>query len=702
MTSCLFRTRPLRIFNNRLTLFDRSGLHRRPRLQLQLRHLQLKNYSINWHKKNWHLIGFFFLPAAIKCDFPSLDQIQSHPADYQTREQYLLSISDKQQHEHEHEHELLIVSKFENQGSIWVKVYGALKWLHGILANSGRFVHLAVVFLPVIAAAPVVLVGTRQSGKDNERTGALFWYRLLVYSMELAGPTFIKLGQWAASRTDIFPKMMCIELSKLHSSVKAHSLEYTKRTIEQAFPGLKFDEIFEEFVEQPLGIGAIAQVYKAKLGSSLVENLPLEKIGNKWVAVKVLHPRVETHVHRDLAIMIFFAKLIDLIPTIEWLSLPNEVEQFGNMMRLQMDLRIESANLSIFEHNFKDRDGIHFPVSYSALIPNMNCQRVLIEEFVPAIPINKLLQLPAHNRVMLEQQVADMGLNAFLNMLLIDNFVHADLHPGNIMVRFVKTHNLRDGIVAKTQKKLLFWGKDDVFDVADTNEITNRLISITDSQQFRAELASLQKHGYKPQVVFLDAGLVTELNDLNRRNFLDLFTAIALFDGYRAGQLMVERSTTPRSVVDPEVFALRMQHLVLAVKSKTLALGKIKLSDILNQVLGMVRTHHVRMEGDFINVVISILLLEGIGRQLDPGLDILSSSLPILRKLGSIQGQHFLTTSTSATATSTTKTTSTDSLSGNLSDMLKIWVALEAREFVTASASDIKRLVMYDRLCPNM
>lgn len=61
-----------------------------------------------------------------------------------------------------------------------------------------------------------------------------------------------------------------------------------------------------------------------------------------------------------------------------------------------------------------------------------------------------------------------------------------------------------------------------------------------DEVEWKARLADLQEKGFEPEIVFLDVGLVTELNDANRRNFLDLFTAIAHFDGYRAGQLMVE------------------------------------------------------------------------------------------------------------------------------------------------------------------
>jgi aarF domain-containing kinase len=107
-------------------------------------------------------------------------------------------------------------------------------------------------------------------------------------------------------------------MSTLHSNAPAHSLETSKRTIEAAFDGRKFDDIFEEFDEKPLGVGAIAQVYKAKLKPDLatLQNNTIEReepnlarkikknvdatlkstpqrVPSSHVAVKVLHPKIE-------------------------------------------------------------------------------------------------------------------------------------------------------------------------------------------------------------------------------------------------------------------------------------------------------------------------------------------------------------------------------------------------------------------------
>jgi aarF domain-containing kinase len=267
-------------------------------------------------------------------------------------------------------------------------------------------------------------------------------------------------------------------------------------------------------------------------------------------------------------------------------------------------------------------------------------------------------------------------------MLLLDNFVHADLHPGNIMVRFYKS----------SQPRLPYTTKQDPNQPVDhkTTDETEAVLSRLRAHRHNksawvAALAEIDAEGYRPQLIFIDTGLVTELNATNRRNFLDLFRAVAEFDGYKAGHLMIERCRQPDAVVDGEVFALKMQHLVLGVKSRTFALGNIKIGDVLSEVLSMVRSHHVRMEGDFVNVVISILLLEGIGRSLNPDMDLFKSALPILRQLGSSDPSSLIK----------------NVREGDFS-LLKIWVGLEARRFFQASAESVEMCVKYDQLSPNI
>lgn len=505
-----------------------------------------------------------------------------------------------------------------------------------------RFLELSAFFLPVLLSSPICWFGRReQNNGNNLRSGAKIWFKYLRWTAEMAGASFIKLGQWAASRTDIFPKEMCDELSGLHSDAKPHSFYQTKAILSKSF-GMPFEEIFDEFNEKPLGVGAIAQVYLAKLSEKAIskakqqeedsrvklslgespkerhqffENLvvtqPSSTISSKQeVAIKVLHPNVEVKINRDLKIMRTFAAIINSIPTMEWLSLPDEVEQFSILMRLQLDLRIEALNLAKFRDNFKKRSDIHFPIPFL----NFSTRDVLVEEYIEAIPMSKLLSIKENFGKNLSKEVSDKGLDAFLQMLILDNFVHADLHPGNMLVRFYKNEHFKhekEYKIVKTSNE------------AETNRITAELLALgSDNEAWVKKLAELYESGYHAEICFLDVGLITELNQVDRVNFIDLFKALSEFDGYLAGELMVERSRTPETVVNKEIFALKVEKLVDRMKQRTFTLGNISIGDLLDQVLGMVRSHHVRMEGDFVTVVVAILLLEGMGRQLDPELDL--------------------------------------------------------------------------------
>ena len=284
-------------------------------------------------------------------------------------------------------------------------------------------------------------------------------------------------------------------------------------------------------------------------------------------------------------------------------------------------------------------------------------------------------------------------------MLLLDNFVHADLHPGNILVKFYKptTRFVLQSIAAN-----LFNTPQPLDPVNEKDaEATVKLLQYLRNgkqEEWRAALNALHKDGYQPELVFLDAGLVTTLDETDRRNFLDLFRAIATFDGYTAGKLMVERCRAPELALEPETFALKMQHLVLSVKAKTFSLGQIRISDILSEVLRMVQEHHVKMEGDFINTVISVLLLEGIGRQLDPGMDLFKSALPILRQLGrqvsakeaiaELPGGNF--GAMFKVCVSASRSNKTDSPPS------QFWVWLEARELISSALLDVDNLIEQD------
>ncbi|KAJ6621168.1 protein kinase [Mycena sp. CBHHK59/15] len=586
---------------------------------------------------------------------------------------------------------LIIASSSDYELTITARIFAFFRArIWEPLLTARRFVYLFALFMPVIICSPMLLVGKPEKKFRGDRWGAVWWYNYLVSKMETAGPAFIKVSissqcllsvgliriSWHNGRVHAptFPVASVRPLGKITFQRNPHPISHTKKQIEKVFQR-RFEDVFEEFDENPIGTGAIAQVYRATLKQDLIPPSYLGPRRHRKGPAGALAPVI----------------LQDPPPSVPTASVaikvlhPHEVDVFGKMMFQQLDLRHEAENLLGFETNFASRK---VPVTFPRPLVSWSTTDLLVEEYENALPLEAFLK---NGGGPFEDQMATVGLDAFLNMLLLDNFVHSDLHPGNIMIKFSKpptTRFLLDSIF-----KSLFYKGDNLHempsDYSESDQIVSHLRELIDSPSaWRAQLEQLGKEGYIPEIVFIDAGLVTTLSEVNRKNFLDLFRAMAEFDGYRTGQLMVERCRSPELAIETETFALKMQHLVLSVKRKTFSLGQIKISDILTDVLKNVRLHHVKMEGDFINTVISILLLEGIGRQLDPGLDLFKSALPILRQLG---GQM----AASATIESERQT-------GNLGAMLKFWVWLEARQLISAAIVNADDIVKYGWLLPGV
>jgi aarF domain-containing kinase len=126
------------------------------------------------------------------------------------------------------------------------------------------------------------------------------------------------------------------------------------------------------------------------------------------VAIKVLHPDVEAYIDRDLRIMYFFARCVNLLPGMQWLSLPEEVQVFGSMMRQQLDLQNEADNLVTFEANFAPRK---VPVNFPRPLKVWSGKDVLVEEHMNAVPLEVFLR---NGGGPFDEQIAIVGLDAFL------------------------------------------------------------------------------------------------------------------------------------------------------------------------------------------------------------------------------------------------------------------------------------------------
>ncbi|XP_052206489.1 ABC1 family protein YPL109C, mitochondrial-like isoform X2 [Diospyros lotus] len=425
-----------------------------------------------------------------------------------------------------------------------------------------RAIYLAILFSPCIVMAPFV----DRFGIEFRKT----WFHIIHLTLEKAGPAFIKWGQWAATRPDLFPRDLCAELAKLHTKAPAHSYAYTKMTIEKAF-GRNLYDIFENFEEEPVASGSVAQVHRA----TLKFQYPGQLIKPILVAVKVRHPGVGEAIRRDFVLINLLAKISKFMPTLKWSRLDESVQQFSVFMMSQVDLAREAANLSRFTYNFRKSKDVSFPKPLYPLVH----PAVLVETYEHGESVlHYVEELEGFEHI--KSGLAHIGTLALLKMLLVDNFIHADMHPGNILVRASRS---------KASSKKLFKPR--------------------------------------PHIIFLDVGMTAELSRKDRNTLLEFFKAVVLRDGRTAAECTLKLSKQ-QNCPNPEAFIEEIEQTFSYWDSEEG--GSFHPAECMQQMLEQVRRHRVNIDGNICTVMVTMLVLEGWQRKLDPGYDVLRTMQTLL------------------------------------------------------------------------
>lgn len=249
------------------------------------------------------------------------------------------------------------------------------------------------------------------------------------------------LGQWASTRSDMFDEELCSSLATLHSNAPAHSWECTQATVEEALglsPGTIF-EVFDSFDAKPLASGSIAQIHKAVLKPPTTQQGQQVRCQpsstGTTIAVKVRHPMVAELIDWDFRIILRIADVIDSVSALKWLNVRSSVEQFSHTMAAQAHLDIEAHHLEVLNYNFRRWKAVGFPRPYYAT-NSIICETFEYGEVVTTI-IDKYdneadrLGRPGYELIPgdLAKFIVTNGLSVYMKMLLVDNLMHADLHP---------------------------------------------------------------------------------------------------------------------------------------------------------------------------------------------------------------------------------------------------------------------------------
>lgn len=240
----------------------------------------------------------------------------------------------------------------------------------------------------------------------------------LVTALTKLGPTYIKLGQFLATRSDIIGPELAKDLSTLQDRLPPFPQEEAIAEIEKQL-GAPISELFVEF-GPPIAAASIAQVHKATILEDGVE---------KQVAVKVLRPGIEKRFFRDQDSFRFAASIIETFSKAARRMRPvGVVKTLDRSVQLELDLRLEASAISELAENTAGDEKFRTPDVYWTHTTG----RVLTTEWIDGTPIANIetLQAQGHNLTELGTHV----LQSFLRHAMRDGFFHADMHPGNLFV----------------------------------------------------------------------------------------------------------------------------------------------------------------------------------------------------------------------------------------------------------------------------
>jgi ubiquinone biosynthesis protein len=281
-----------------------------------------------------------------------------------------------------------------------------------VFAREGVLGIVDPAMLPVGARAGLRLVRFLERRSDVEGRARL------AAALTRLGPSYVKLGQFLATRPDVVGLALARDLETLQDKMAPFPQAEAEAAVARALEA----PLAARFVSFGPAVAAasIAQVHRASV---------VTPEGEKPVAVKILRPGVERRFRADLESFFYAARLAERHSLeAQRLRLVDVVDTLARSVAMEMDLRLEAAALSEMAENTRDDPGFRVP----GVDWDRTAREVLTLEWVEGTRLSDRAALRAKGFDL--EALARTVMQTFLRHALRDGFFHADMHPGNLFV----------------------------------------------------------------------------------------------------------------------------------------------------------------------------------------------------------------------------------------------------------------------------